>query len=382
MTRLHFRLIAPVKSLTMVAAIVLLVGSEARAQCSATEVTAGLNFPLGITQSNENNLIVGESGTTPNTGRISLIDPINGDRRTLLDGLPSGTNDVGEPSGPAGLFMRGRTLYVVIGIGDAILPGPVANPYLSSPIFSSVLAVHFSGHVEKTTEGFTLSLEDHQALADGETVRLSNDGGDEIGVQLIADFPDFTDDPTTPTGIRQTNPFDLIVLGNRVYVTDGGQNSIWQADINSGSFTEIDLPTFPNPVPFGPPVVEAVPTGIASSGGQLLVTLLTGFPFPAGISVVMQVDPQTGSQSTYIDGLTAAIDVLPTKTGDLVLEFSTDLLAGGPGRLLLFVTLGDTPTVLADCLIAPTSMTLDEKTGLLYVTELAGGRVVTFQVAP
>ena len=76
-----------------------------------------------------------------------------------MDGLPSGINDVNEASGPAGLFMPGRTLYVAIGIGDSILAGPFPgtarpNPNPSSPIFSPVLAIHFSANVEKTTAGY------------------------------------------------------------------------------------------------------------------------------------------------------------------------------------------------------------------------------------
>jgi hypothetical protein len=386
MTRLLSRPIAPRRLLAVLAATLLTVGSNALAQCPAAELVAGLRMPLGITRSDQGNLIVGESGTLePNTGRISIVDP-NGNRRTLLDGLPSGINDVGEPSGPAGVFLRGRTLYVAVGVGDSVVPGPEPNPAVSSPIFSSVLAIHFSAKVESTAGGLTLSLEDHQALAEGRKVELSNGAGNRITVELIADFPDLTDDPTSPTGLRQSNPFDLVVVGKRVYVTDGSRNLVWQADLNSGAFSELAVfPTIGNPLPFGPPAVESVPTGIAYSDGRLLTTLFRGFPFPAGTSVVAQIDPQTGSHTTYIDGLTTAIDVLPTRTGadsdDLVLEFSIDFLGNQPGRLQLFETPDDAPTVIADCLIAPTSMTLDQKTGLLYVTELAGGRIVTLQLA-
>ena len=380
------RLLDSVRTFAAFVAVVMLAASEARAQCPVTELATGLEFPLGITLSNQSSLIVGESGGPPNTGRISIVDR-DGTRRTLLAGLPSGTNDVGEPSGPAGVFLRGRTLYVAIGVGDSVLPGPEPNPDLSSPIFSSVLAIHFSAQVEKTTEGLTLSLDDHQALADGEKVKLSNGAGDRITIELIADFPDLTEDPTSlPTGFRQSNPFDLVVVGNQVYVTDGGRNLVWQADINSGAFSEFAIPpTITNPLPFGPPVLESVPAGIAFSGGQLLVTLFRGFPFPAGASTVAQIDPLTGSQISFIDGLSSAIDVLPIRTGAdtdyLVLEFSADMLAGELGRLQRFETPDDPPTVIADCLIAPTSMTLDEKTGTLYVTSLTGS-VVAIPIAP
>jgi len=261
----------------------------------------------------------------------------------------------------------------------------VANPDVSSPIFSSVLAIHFSAFVEKTTEGWTLSPDDYEALADGEALTLWNGAGERITVALVADFPDLTVDPTSPNGLRQSNPFDLVVLGSKVYVTDGARNLVWQADIDSGAFSPLAaFPTIANPLPFGPPVVEAVPTGIARSDGRLLVTLFRGFPFPAGTSVVVEIDPRTGSQNTYIDELTSAIDVLPTNhSGDLVLEFSTDFLAPEPGRLQLFETPDDDPpTLVADCLFAPTSMALDEAAGLLYVTELAGGRIVTIELDP
>ena len=372
-------------SLTLVAATVLLSPVSTMAQCS--EVISGLRTPLGITQSNQNNLIVSESGTLGalHSGRISIVDP-SGTRRTLLDGLPAATNDAGDSSGPAGVFMRGRTLYVAIGIGNTFLASGLPNLNPASPIFSSVLAIHFSASIEKNTlQGFTLPLSAQQTLASGQKVTLSNVEGDKITVDLIANFPDFTIDPTTPTGFRGVNPFDLIVVGDQLYVTDGGQNLLRQVDIATGTFST--LATFPNvgnPLPIGARTVEAVPTGIAYSDGHLLVTLFRGFPFPAGTSVVEQVDPQTGAHAPFISGLRTAIDVVPIGEGSqthyLVLQHSS---AGGaplppfanPGLVLRFDTPAGPPTVVTNCLMRPTSMALDEKTGLLYVTEF-GGRIV------
>ena len=141
----------------LVGASILLTGVHARAQvtCPLPELTSGLQLPLGITVSNLGDLLVSETGTAvANSGRISIVD-VSGHRRTLLDGLSSGINDVGEPSGPHGLFLRGRTLYVAIGVGDVGVaqagPPPgrlLPNPSPSSPIFSSVLAIHFSADVE------------------------------------------------------------------------------------------------------------------------------------------------------------------------------------------------------------------------------------------
>ena len=358
---------------------------HARAQCPSNVLTSGLRTPLGITQSNQNNLLVSESGTagTLHSGRISIVEP-DGTRRTLIDGLPSAQNDVGDSSGPAGVFMRGRTLYVVIGVGDTTLPTQFPNPNPSSPIFSSVLAIHFSAGVEKTTsQGFVLPLVAQDLLAAGEKVTLSSSDGGKLTIELIANFPDFTVDPTRPSGFRNVNPFDLVVVGNQIYLTDGGQNMVRKVNIATGTFST--LATFPNvanPLPVGPQglSVEAVPTGIAYSDGQLLVTLFRGFPFPP-LSVVEQVDPDTGTHAPFITGLRTAIDILPIKEGSeihyLVLLHSS---AGGaplppfanPGQLLHFDSPVGPPTVVSNCLTRPTSMVVDEKTGVTYVTELSG----------
>ncbi|HEX6624792.1 MAG TPA: ScyD/ScyE family protein, partial [Pyrinomonadaceae bacterium] len=377
----------------------LLAGTPAHAQviCPVTEVTAGLLRPLGITHSNQGNLLVSETGTaTPDTGRVSIVG-LDGTRRTLLDGLPSAISDVGDPSGPSGLFLRGRTLYVAIGVGDTILPGPspgtaVANPNPTSPIFSSVLAVHFSANVEKRTDGLTLTADDEQALADGEKVSLGS-GRDKITVELIANFPN-TSPAAIPGTVNGSNPFDLVAVGDTLYVTDGGMNLVWQVDLATGASTVLaTFPPIPNPLfnptppppSVGGPFMQAVPTGIAYSDGQLLVTLFRGVPFAPGTSVVEQIDPQTGEHAPLIGGLKTAIDVLPiTEGGDtdhLVLQHaSLGPFFGSPGVLLRFETPESSPTVLANCLNRPTSMALDEKTGTLYVTELLTGRVVAIPI--
>jgi hypothetical protein len=124
-----------------------------------------------------------------------------------------------------------------------------------------------------------------------------------------------------------------------------------------------------------------VPDSIHLFGGQFLVTLLSGFPFPPSVAQVRIVDPRTGDNQPFNTGLTSAIDVLPVKTsggGDefLTLEFSTDQVAQAPGRLQLFTSPDGSPVVVANCLITPTSMVLDPKTGSLFVTQIFTGRVI------
>lgn len=396
--KLHF--FSLVMFLALVGSLFLLASIDARAQC--VELVSGLRTPLGITQSNQDNLIVSETGTGAlHTGRVSIVDT-SGNRRTLLDGLPSAINDVGEPSGPAGVFMRGRTLYLAIGIGDSILPGPpmsgtaFGNPNPSSPIFSSILALHFSAGVEKNTSGFTLTIPHQMTLANGEKVTLSN-GSERLTVELIANFPNFTPNLPPAGNVRGSNPFHLVVAGEQIFVTDGGQNSVWEVDIPTGTFST--LVTFPNVANTlfpgsGPPTSEAVPTGITYADGQLLVTLFTGFPFPPGASRVDQVDPLTGAHAPFLSGRKTAIDVLQVRNGPdrthLVLQHASPVgpFFPPPGLVLGFETPTGPPTTIADCLIRPTSMTLDKKAGTLYVTELGAvmppfpGRLLRVPLSP
>ena len=195
---------------------------QALAPCTATG--AILQIPTGIIQSKTGNLLVAEIGTAvPNSGRISIVDP-GGNRRTLVAGLPSGISDVGAPNGPSGLFMRGRTLYVAVGTGNVGRNGPVPGTSIpnpteppSSPIFSSVLAIHLSTRAEQATAGFALTLADHLTLASGQAVRLSS-GSQNISVELVAKLPNFTPKPlaTFPANVDLTNPFALVGGGNQL----------------------------------------------------------------------------------------------------------------------------------------------------------------------
>lgn len=364
------------------------IHSTSYAQCPGTTLTGGLQGPSKLVQSNVGNLIVSETGApAPNSGRVSIVG-LDGSRRSLLEGLPSGENSMGDFSGTQGVFLQGRTLYVLNGEGNATLPGPIPgteipNPNPNSPILSSVLAVHFSAAAERNTSGFVLTLADHQALKDGERLTFSNGGGDRITVELIADFPDFVPDPLPffSPNVRHSNPFGIVGIGNQLYVADGGRNAVLKVDVSTGSFSVLtNFPPFPNPLPFGPPVVEAVPSSIREYNGQLLVALFRGFPFIAGTADIVSVNPTTGVVTGFIDGLSSAIDVLPVKdrgnTSFLTLEISTDFLNGAPGRLQRFPTPAGPGIPISTCLIGPSNMVRDDKTGTLYITSIFTGQII------
>ena len=366
-------------------AVLLLCVTHANAQCPAPNLTSGLHAPSKIIFSTKGSLLVAEQGSGTNNGRISLIDPDTGQRRTLLDGLPSAfAAPNNDPSGPSGLAMRGRTLYVAIGLGDAVFSGPlpnsfVPNPNPSSPIFASVLAVHFSASVEMKTSGLTLTPADQTTLKNGATVQLGNDG-DKVTVELLADFPDYVSEPRPglPNAVRQSNPFGLALDGDQLYVADASGNTIRVVDLNTGDFrTLTTFAPLPNNRGFGPPIVEPVPDSVHLLGDELVVTLLSGFPFPLGNSQARTVNRETGASAPFITGLSSAIDLIPDGSGgSFTLEFSADMLAGLPGRLSHYSTPSATPTVVSSCLITPTSMVRDSRSGDIYITQIGTGQVV------
>jgi len=335
---------------------------------------------------------VAEAGSGPNTGRISIIDA-SGNRRTLIDGLPSGFAPPNlDPSGPSALALRGRTLFVVIGAGDGTLPGPVPatemiNPNPSSPFLSSVLQFRLSPQVEETTQGFTL---DQTALFAHGFSKTADAAGNELTVEVVTNFRNYTYDPRPnfAGNVRASNPFGIAVNGRKLYVVDASQNQVWEVDSDTGDRRSVIVfgpkanPLFPT---LGPPFLDVVPDGVRLIGKSLLVPFLTGFPFAPGNAEIRKIRLVNGANEPFIGGLTSAIDVLPVadQAGQnrfFVLEFSANQLAGAPGRLSRYDQPDSAPAVLVNNLVSPTNLVRDEVTGDLFVTEIFPGRITRVHV--
>jgi hypothetical protein len=351
---------------------------------SPTVIASGLQNPYKVILSPRGNLLVSEGGTERNGGRISVVSR-SGNRTTLLAGLPSGKNvESNLFIGPAGLALRGSTLYMTIADGDADAHGEapgttIPNPKgAASPLLSSILAVRFSNDVDMIAAPFTLRASDHQTIADGNPVVLDNGNGAKAEISLLANFQDFTPNPVTI--YKHSDPYAIALGPNErgvVYVADAGQDSIVRISRESGQMrTVLRIPPIPSSVP-GPPVSDAVPNSIVPYGRGFLVTQLTGFPFTPGASRVSLFDPQTNTLSPFLNGLTSAMDIvyIPRENARarfVVLEYSNNFLSAppGPGRVLLFDSPTGTP--LVEGLPAPTSMAYDPSTGELFITDLSG----------
>ncbi|HKX83615.1 MAG TPA: ScyD/ScyE family protein [Pyrinomonadaceae bacterium] len=363
--------------------------------------TTGLTTPNKIIAAGDNSLLVTEAGTTtPNTGRLSRIDRTSGARQTLIAGLPSAVNTgptvtPPEVSGPSSLLLHGHVLYMTISTGDSVIRTPpfeIPNPTPSSPIFASVLKITMPGSYEQVTSPFTVVPANHTTLANGDPVTLTNADGESLTIEMVANLPNSVPNPlpTNPDNHRQSNLFGIERWQKHLYLVDASFNLIYRVDEGDGTFeTFVTFPSRPNPTPVGPPMIEAVPDSVHRFGNRLIVTLLTGFPFVQGLSEVRAVELKDGGHSVLIPGLTTAIDSL--KIGDdddgvptfapgddssfYTLEFSTDFLAGAPGRLRFYSAPDATPVNVLTNLITPTAMARDAATGNLFIVNLGPGTV-------
>ncbi len=383
--------------LSMVIALIIAFFAGSVTAQTVSDLTLGLKRPAKIILTELGNLLVAEEGTGVHDGRISIIDPQTGVRRTLLDGLPSQAGRHNLPQGPSGLVMRGRTLYFTIGEGNPTIAcslpcTEIPNPAgASSPIFSSVLALHFSAKAEMRTTGFAIVPSDDVALKNGEELEFDNGDGDKATLRLVADFADVSPDPIpgAPQNVAASNPFGIEIIANHVYVNDGGMNNVWKADIHTGEIESlVAFPTITFPAGQR---VEAVPTTVRAYNGQLLVTLLRGADantLGVGIGEVRIVDPKSGSDSPFIGGLTSPIDVFPVPDkGNTeyfhVLQFGRFQPPNGPGLLPTLLLRFEPPATLpVSTFVLPlfaTSMTRDATTGDLYMTRMFANRVIRIQ---
>jgi hypothetical protein len=299
--------------LIILALVALTLGSADALAQSVSVFASGLQAPTKIISTPGGNLLVAESGTGPNTGCISFINH-GGVRRTLVAGLPSGINTAAggaEPSGPSGLALRGRTLYVTIGAGDEVLAGPVpgsevVNPNPSSNFLSSLLAINFNSQIDNVTGGFTLTAADQASLLVKPAVELTSATGEIASIEVVANFPNFENNPIPGfQGIeRASNPFGVVLKGNTIYAVDASLNLVWKLGRKRREFRVLyRFGPKPNPLPFGPPVSAPVPDSIRLMGNQLLV------PFPPGASEIHKINLADNGASTFIRGLAATIAV-------------------------------------------------------------------------
>jgi hypothetical protein len=164
--------------------------------------------PFNLTRTPGGNFLLPETGTGANDGKLSLLS-VYGARYHLLGGLPSGFTSEGGPLGPTAVADAHSTVYVVISEGSTL---KVCTPgAFNSSLFSAVIRARFSPVPDGIRTGFDLTAENIDALADGEVVKLENDAGERVSLDVLTDIPNLV--PDARLGLRQSDPYGAAVVG-------------------------------------------------------------------------------------------------------------------------------------------------------------------------
>ncbi|WP_051882227.1 ScyD/ScyE family protein [Parvularcula oceani] len=310
----------------------------------------GLANPRGLTVGPDGTIWVAEAGEGGEGPSIVLGDGVTnyygatgvltrysgGVQETVADGLPSLAPEGGF--GASGIhdiaFGSDGTLYALFGFGtDPTLRGTLSGES-GAELFGQLTAWNGTSFVP------------------------------------VADLAAFEQAENPDGADLNSNPWGLAANGGGFVVTDAGGNTVLTVAGDGTIETLAALPETANPLPFGPPFYQAVPTGVAlGEDGEALVVQLTGFPFVEGAANVFSVGTD-GSVGTVAGGFTNLIDVAFGEDGTIfALELDSDSLTGPEmiGSLYAIDDLG-IRTLLITGLINPTSLALGPD-GTIYVTE-------------
>lgn len=356
----------------IVIAILLLWSSTISAQTDSdieiVPIARGLNNPRGVAVMPDGQLLVVEAGTGSDapdnivgSGRILQLSDNNtdgdfddeGERTILLDAQPSFNS--------LRVYRTGHD--EPFGLSDIILMDDER--------------VFFTRDHPFAEAGRNTGGEGYYGDVGIFTLNTQRDGATRI-VKRSATLNSFAFDPQT----------------NRFFVTESGYNQIMAVDITSEDEPEIVVE-----LPFLANNQQPVPSGIAydPTTGDILVALFSGFVydyvgtqlgFMPNDAMVMRFDPDTGTLTEEITGLTTAIDVTVDDEGNVYVVELTTTWATSPmpfeydltdptlppdpggyarytGRVTMVTVDGET-RILADGLDAPTNITYHE--GALYVS--------------
>ncbi|MBC8101953.1 MAG: ScyD/ScyE family protein [Cytophagales bacterium] len=358
-------------ALTLASAVTcaLLPASAAFAQFDFTVVMSGLNNPRGLAFGPGGALFVteagvGGSGTTVTTGdgsaqslgfTSSVSRLLGGVQSRVFSGAPSlAVTAGGAPgNGATGLqditFVNGQA-YGLIGLGG--------DPAIRN--------------------SFTAGENANGAQLLGNIVTLALDGSNTITSVADVSAHEAANNPGggNPGDDVNSNPYGFIALpGGGFAVTDAGGNTLLGVSAGGTVSTLSVLAPRPNPLPFGPPVYQSVPTGIAlAPDGSSYFTELTGVPFPAGAANIYRFDPLTNVTSVAYTGFTNLLDLAFAPDGSLyALQLTTNGLASqtgpGPGVLTKIGTDGSRTNISGptENLFFPTAIAVGSD-GAIYVS--------------
>ncbi|HEV2073290.1 MAG TPA: ScyD/ScyE family protein, partial [Thermomicrobiales bacterium] len=281
--------------------------------------------------------------TRGGTGQVTMIAP-DGTQSVIATGLPSYSIGGPEITGPAGITVDANG-QILLAVGGA---GPLTLMVEALPNENSVVSID---------------------PATGEVTLLAN-----IDAYERANNPD--------PNIVDSNLFGIDVAEDgTIYVNDAGGNTTYSVPAGGGEpvlvavHPGIEIPADQappggNPGRGGANELDPVPTDVLTTAdGTVLVSYLSGGPFPPGASKVVSVAAD-GTLADVVTGLTMTVGLAAGPDGQLyVSQISTNFLGEmpEPGNVVRVLEDG-TQEVVVGGLMLPNGIAFEEDGSLLIVT--------------
>jgi plastocyanin len=279
--------------LAAVALAALVAGQAAAAPTKVTVYGTGLFNPKGMTFGPDGTLYVAESGP-PGTVKVPL--PVN------FGG-----------SGPIGTRARVAKFPPGGGAAQPFVTGlPNIGLYGGVEMLGAASVTMFHGELYEVAAGhMTVSPKLSRVTADGKLV-------------TVADVGKFNDDHPPPEdngdAVPMGNPYDIVALGDHLYISDGNYNSIIEATPATG---KLRLLKYFTPIPT---------VGLAvGPDGDIYVARYGNAPYLPGSGRIDKITPAGKVTEGVVTGLTTPIDVAFARDGTMYLlqyaaKFNADKL--------------------------------------------------------
>lgn len=274
------------------------------------------------------------------TGAVTKI--VRGTQSRVLTGLPSLAGpDGGGATGPADVDVTGNHIAVLFGLGGA----PAARDTLGEggALLGTVAAGRIGGPLAKVADPLA-----YEAKANPHAAELD------------------------------TNPTGLLAVGRSgtYLVADAGGNDVVSVGKRERTVAVFADRMVAAPFPGMPPQIpmQSVPTDVVKGpDGALYVSELTGFPFPAGGSVIWRIAPN-GNKTVYASGLTNVTSLDWRGTTLYAVQLSdTGILGGMMGSLRRIVPGGTEHPVVAGGLFAPYGVAIHGNTAYVSTCSVCAG---------
>lgn len=323
--------------LTVTLAALLFAGQSAVGQSSPEVVAEGLRAPQGIEIDEQGRIWVAEQGSGNDDAGVSVVTS-DGQVHAFLTGMPSNIVE-NMPEAAHHLLFSSGELWATQGLG------------------------------ETAPEGYLIRV-DTAGFVPGDPPK-SVDVQEDVGT-FVLDYA-FEDDTD------QTNVYNM-TLGpeGHLYIVDASANAVIRRASDTGELGVFAaFPRIENPTPVGPPMTQAVPTGIVFVEDRFYVSSFPGFPFPENVARIFAVDLD-GNVSLFREGLTTAVDLTVDPHGALVVAQlgRFDPATGfAPGSGSIVRLSGEEIDTLASGLNFPTGIDFAPN-GDLYFSSIADGQIL------